>query len=162
MSAATVDPLGDGPDDLLVAELGRVAGIADPVPADWAVAARDAFAWLHLPGEPARLTYDSQPGTDGGRGPIAATAARTVRFTAGAGASRVVIEVEVDRGADKLRVVGRIRPGRRASVVAVTPTGRAPAEADAAGGFHVDELPRAPFCLLVGGVQPVKTGWIVT
>jgi hypothetical protein len=87
---------------------------------------------------------------------------RTVRFTAGAGPALVRVEVEVDVGADKIRVLGRVHPGRRAPVVAVAGSGRTVAEADAEGGFRFDELPRRPFCVLVGGPQPVKTGWIVT
>jgi hypothetical protein len=163
---AAVDPAGsasDDADDLLVDELRRVAAVADPVPDAWSEAAREAFAWVRLPGVAARLTFDSQPGADGwGSGPMSGAAVRTVRFTAGAGPDRLGIEVEVDIGADKLRIAGSLRPGRHAPVVAITPDGRTPAESDASGGFHVDELPRVPFCLLVGGAQPVKTGWIVT
>lgn len=165
LSDAAVDPAAsasDDADDLLVDELRRVAAVADPVPAAWSEAARAAFAWVRLPGVPARLTYDSQPGADGwGSGSLSGAAVRTVRFTAGSGPDRLGIEVEVDIGADKLRIAGSLRPGRHAPVTAITPDGRTPAESDATGGFHVDELPRVPFCLLVGGAQPVKTGWIV-
>lgn len=153
----------DDADDLLVAELSRVAGVADPVPEAWAAVAHDAFGWARLPGLAARLTYDSNPAPDAqGAAPVASTAVRTVRFTAGAGPALVRVEVELDIGADKIRVLGRVDPGRPGPVVAVAGSGRTVAEADAEGGFRFDELPRRPFCVLVDGPQPVKTGWIVT
>jgi hypothetical protein len=85
-----------------------------------------------------------------------------VHFMADAAPARFEVELELDIGADKLRVVGRIRPARRASVVAVSTGGRAVAHADESGTFRVDELPRRPFCVLVDGPHPVKTGWVVT
>jgi hypothetical protein len=150
-------------DAALIAELRRVAGLADPLPDDWAGAARAAFGWARLPGVPARLTYDSLPVSGAGASDVAlGSAQRILRFTARATPVRVGLEVEVDTGADKLRLVGRLWPARRAPVEVVGVRGRTDAEADGAGLFHVDELPRAPFCLLVGGSSPIKTGWIVT
>ena len=163
--APETDPQIDGArdaDDLLVLELGRIAGLADPVPAGWVDTARAAFAWADLPGLPARLTYDSR--SAGGRpsDALVGSAQRNVRFTAGAGPTRIEVEVELDIGADKLRLLGRLRPARRTSVVVVSTVGRVPASADETGTFRVDELPCRPFCVLVDGPQPVKTGWVVT
>jgi hypothetical protein len=163
-TAASADPSADDADDLLVAELRRVAGVADPVPPGWTDAARGAFAWAAVPGASARLTYDSRTAASGGRGDVLLTgsASRTVRFTAGAGPARVEVELELDIGADKVQVLGRVRPGRRANVVALSTGGRTIAHTDESGTFRVDELTRRPFCVLVDGPQPVKTGWIVT
>jgi hypothetical protein len=163
-TAASADPSADDADELLVAELRRVAVVADPVLPGWTDTAHRAFAWAALPGVPARLTYDSRTAVSSGRGDVlfAGPAQRTVRFTAGAGPARVEVELELDIGADKLRVLGRIRPARRASVVALSTGGRAVAHADESGTFRVDELPRRPFCVLVDGPHRVKTGWVVT
>jgi hypothetical protein len=163
-TAASADPTADDADDLLVAELRRVAGVADPVPPGWADAAHGAFAWATVPGVPARLTYDSRTAASGGRGDVlfAGPAERTVRFTAGAGPARAEVELELDIGADKVRVLGRVRPGRRATVVALSTAGRTVAHADDSGTFRVDELPRRPFCVVIDGPQPLKTGWVVT
>jgi hypothetical protein len=163
-TAASADPTADDADDLLVAELRRVAGVADPVPSGWADAARGAFAWATVPGVPARLTYDSRTAASGGRGDVlfAGPAERTVRFTAGAGPARAEVELELDIGADKVRVLGRVRPGRRATVVALSTAGRMVVHADDSGTFRVDELPRRPFCVVIDGPQPLKTGWVVT
>jgi hypothetical protein len=162
-TAASADPSADDAEELLVTELRRVAGIADPVPSGWADAAHGAFSWAAVPGVPARLTYDSRTASTGRSDVLfAGPAQRTVRFTAGSGPARVEVELELDIGADKLRMVGRIRPGRRGSIVALSTGGRAVTHADDSGTFRVDELPRRPFCVLVDGPQPVKTGWVVT
>lgn len=163
-TAASADESAVDADDLLVSELRRAAGTADPPPPGWADAARAAHAWVALPGRPARMTYDSRSAATGRRGPGApgGPAQRTVRFTAGAGPARVSVELELDVGADKVRVVGRIRPGGPAAVVALSTGGRTAADADATGSFRFDELPRRPFCVVVGGSLPVKTGWVVT
>jgi hypothetical protein len=163
-TAASDDMSADDADDLLVAELRRVSGVADPIPPRWAEAAHGAFAWATLGSVPARLTYDSRTAASSGRGDVLFTgpAGRTVRFTAGAGPTRVEVELELDIGADKVRLVGSVRPGRRTAVVALSTTGRTVAHADDSGTFRVDELPRRPFCVLIDGPQPIKTGWVVT
>lgn len=163
-TAASADPSADDADDLLAAELRRVAGMADPVPSGWTGTAHEAFGWATIPGLPARLTYDSRSAGSRGRGDalLAGPAQRTVRFTAGAGPARVEVELELDIGADKLRVVGRVRPGHHTTVVALSPGGRTTAQVDDAGTFRIDELARLPFCVLADGPQPVKTGWVVT
>ena len=57
-------------------------------------------------------------------------AQRTVRFTTSAGPARVDVELELDVGADKVRVVGRVRPVRGTSVVVLSTAGRTVAHAD--------------------------------
>jgi hypothetical protein len=163
-TAASDDTPADDADDLLVAELRRVSGVADPIPPGWAEAAHGAFVWATLGGVSTRLTYDSRTAASRGRGDVLFTgpAQRTVRFTAGAGLARVEVELELDIGADKVRLVGHVRPGRRSTVVVLSTTGRTVAHADESGTFRVDELPRRPFCVLIEGPQPFKTGWVVT
>lgn len=146
--------------DALAAELHRVVGLADPVPDDWRAAAAGAFAWASIDAEPTRLEYDSRAVPAGravGGGPPA-VATRAVRYVAGSAA----IELELDVGADKVRVVGRVTPVRPVDVAVLWPEGRRDETTDEFGTFRVDDLPRRPLCVVVGGLQPVKSGWIVT
>jgi hypothetical protein len=157
VSTGTV-PLPD--DDLVEADLRRLAVQADPVPAGWGVAARAAVAWLALDGEPAALAYDSVSGRerplDGVR--LQAVTMRELRYAVGERA----IDLELDVGSDRLRVLGRLTPAREVEVTVTWPEGRCVVTSDDRGVFHVDELPRRPLCLLVTGDEPTKTGWILT
>lgn len=146
--------------DALAAELARVATLADPVPDDWRASASSSFAWMRVAGVPASLAYDSwaertEPGGD--RRP-AGTVPREVVYSA----ESLAIELELDVGADSVRVVGRVLPGRRAGVVALWPEGRSETTCDDTGAFHFDELPRQPISIHVTGDLPVKTGWVTT
>ena len=71
------------------------------------------------------------------------------------------LALELDVGADKLRLLGRIEPPGRAAVVLAWPEGRWDGESGDDGTFRVDELPRRPFCVVVDGARPVKSGWVV-
>jgi hypothetical protein len=157
VSAGTV-PLPD--DDLVEADLRRLAGLADPVPAGWRVAARAAVAWLALDGEPAALVYDAVSGRerplDGAR--LAPVTMRELRYEVGERA----VDLELDVGSDRVRVLGRLTPAREVEVTVTWPEGRCLVTSDDRGVFHVDELPRRPLCLLVAGEEPVRTGWILT
>lgn len=149
----------DDPDlDALGGELRRVVALADPVPDAWRSAATASFAWAALPGETAHLVYDSRAdlaGRPGGpHGPDGSQP--VVRYSTGS----TTIEVELDAGADKVRLVGRVIPGRAATLVVSWPGGHRAVDVDD-GAFHVDELPRRPLCLQATGDQPVKSGWIV-
>ncbi len=151
-------------DDALLAELRRVAATADPVPAGWRETAMTSFAWTSIDAEPAQLTYDSRSephvATSIGGDEVSGRAgpAREVRYTRGS----LAIGLELDVGADKVRVLGRLTPGRTAIVVALWPEGRAEATTDDGGTFRFDELPRRPLCVVVLGEAPVKTGWITS
>jgi len=157
MSASPV-PLPD--DDLLDAELRRVAALADPVPAGWREAAVDAVAWLALDGEPAALAYDSissrERPLDGVR--LTEVTMRELRYSARGGQA---LDLELDVGVDKLRALGQLVPGRPAEVTVCWPGGQRVVQADERGVFHIDELPRCPLCFQVGGEEPTKTGWIL-
>jgi hypothetical protein len=157
MTAAAAPPPSD---DALDAELRRVAALADPVPDHWHDVARAGFAWAAIDAAPAHLTYDSRSGRSGrlGGGPLSGAAPRELRFVA---TGSLGVEVEIDVGADKLRVLGRLVPARIAEVVALWPGGRREAVSEPGGTFRFDELPRLPLCLHVCGEHSVKTGWIV-
>ena len=156
-------PPAPAPDDeQLLSELHRAAALGDPVPDGWRATAREAFAWSAVGGEVARLVHDARSVRDGRveRRLIGSTQ-RTLRFRSGRGAGGPMVEIELDVGADKVRVTGRLRPPGPAMVVAMSRSGRVPAPAGPDGVFHVDELPRRPFCLLVTGEAVLKTEWVV-
>jgi hypothetical protein len=146
--------------DTLAAELRRVLALADPVPDDWRAAAIASHAWVAIDAPAAVLVFDSRA-VQGGRVGTATqgtgAALREIRF----GAGPLVVEVEVDAGADKLRVFGRVHPARAVEVVALWPEGRLATTSDGDGTYRFDELPRRPLCLHVVGEPAVKTGWIV-
>jgi hypothetical protein len=146
-------------EDALEADLRRVAALADPVPAAWRAAAEASVMWLRVEGEPVELAYDSVSARDHSVGgvQIAGLAWRELRYEHGADG----IELELDVGDERIRVLGRLRPGRSAEVAAVWPEGRRVAVADDGGQFYFDELPCRPLCFLVAGERPAKTGWIM-
>ena len=145
-------------DEHLAGELARVVALADPVPPAWGAAARAAFAWRAIAGAEARLDYDAEvgvgPGTDDRARP--AGRARQVRYSRGPDA----VELDVETGADKVRVTGRLVPARSAEVVAHWPGGQRSTASDAAGAFRFDDLPLAALCVQVLADQPLKTGWL--
>ncbi|HEY2997195.1 MAG TPA: sigma-70 family RNA polymerase sigma factor [Acidimicrobiales bacterium] len=145
-------------DDALDGELRRLVALADPVPATWCDMAEAGMGWLAIEAEPALLAYDSAARRDAPGGPPVGSALREMRFTAGGDRA---IEVELDVGRDRLRVLGRVQPARAGEVVAGWPEGCHIALPDDRGEFHVDDLPRRPLCIHVAGDDPVKTGWIV-
>jgi hypothetical protein len=148
------------PDDTGVADgLHRLAALGDPVPPSWRDAALVGVAWTTIPAEPARLAYDSvvppRPPPDGPW--LSCTAVREVRYAA----SALAVELELDVGADMLRLLGRLVPARRVGVAVLWPEGREESDSDEAGAFRFDDLPVRPLCIVVGGSDPVKTGWVV-
>jgi hypothetical protein len=150
-------PLPD--DEVVEAELRRLVALADPVPAAWREVAEACGAWLAIDGEPAVLAYDSVSGRerlfDGVR--LGAITLRELRFS-GAGGD---IDLEIDVGGDRVRLLGRLSPPRPAEVTVAWPTGCQVMAADDRGTFHADDLPCQPLCLVVAGEEPTKTGWIV-
>lgn len=145
--------------DALAAELRRLVAHADPLPDSWHEVADRSFAWVAIDASPARLSYDSHLSAAARPGGVqlAGEPPRGVRWRT---TSRVV-EVELDLGADKVRVVGRVVPGSRVEVTALWPEGRRTVVADDRGMFRFDELPRRPLCFVTSGDHAVKTGWVV-
>ena len=152
-------PLPVPDDEVVESELRRLVALADPVPAGWRRVAVACGAWLAIDGEPAVLAYDSVSGRDrpldGAR--LAAVTMRELRFTSAGGD----VELELDVAPDRVRLRGRLTPARPAEITVAWPTGRHDVAADDRGTFYADDLPRQPLCLLVGGEEPTKTGWIV-
>jgi hypothetical protein len=146
-------------EDALEADLRRIAALADPVPASWRAAAEAGGAWLRFDGEPVERAYDSVSGRDQSTGgvQVAGVAWRELGYRYGDDG----IELELDVGDERVRVLGRLSPGRSAEIAAVWPEGRRVAVADDNGQFHFDELPCRPLCFLVAGERPAKTGWIM-
>ena len=151
------DPAGEL--DALAVELRRIVALADPVPDDWQEAGAGAFAWARIDAPAAGLVYDSRAVLGGrvGIGQGAGETLRALRFAIG----QLAVDLELDVGVDKLRVIGRVRPARAAEIVARWPEGQVATTSDGEGTFRLDELPRRPLCLHVAGDPAVKTGWIV-
>jgi hypothetical protein len=146
--------------DTLAAELRRVTALADPLPESWRAVAAASFAWAAIDAVPATLSYDSRTADigRGGRAPLSGGAWREVVYSAGP----LTVELGVDVGADKVRLLGRVVvPARRSAVVALWPEGRSETVSDDSGSFRFDELPRRPLCLHVTAEPPVKTGWVI-
>jgi hypothetical protein len=158
MTHIAADPPSGG--DALAAELRRLVAHADPMPDPWRPVAEESFSWLAIEASQARLSYDSRltsPLAGPGVAHLAGATPREVRWRT---ASRGV-EVELDIGADKLRVVGRVVPGGHVEVAALWPEGRRAVASDDGGIFRFDDLPRRPLCFVIAGDDPVKTGWVV-
>lgn len=155
--ACVPDPAGEL--DALATELRRVVALADPVPDGWRGAAVAAYAWAATDASAAHLAYDSRAVQGGRVGTMQGTGAtlRTMRF----GVEPLAVELDLDVGADKLRVTGRVRPARAVEIVAIWPEGRVATTSDGEGVYRFDELPHRPLCLHVTGDPAVKTGWII-
>jgi hypothetical protein len=157
MTSSAVPPTDE---DALEADIRRIVSLADPTPEAWRTDAEASAAWLRLEGRPVELAYDLVSGRDQPVGgvQVAGLVWRELRYELGGRG----IELELEVGEDRVRVLGRLRPGRPAEVVAVWPEGRRSAVADDGGQFHFDELPYRPLCfVVVGGDEPAKTGWIM-
>ncbi|HET6952738.1 MAG TPA: hypothetical protein VFI47_20320 [Acidimicrobiales bacterium] len=147
-------------DDALLSELRRVAAAADPVPGDWFDAAAAAFTWSTIDAPAATLAYDTVVGRDRRLGctQLVGLLLREMRWDAGPHA----VELTVDVAADKVRVLGRLCPAAASKVTVLWPEGRRSMCAGETGEFQFDEMPRRPFCVVVDGGAPLKTGWILT
>jgi len=167
MGTATGDDAGPPRDDPaateragddLLAELGRALRSADPVPAAWWRSATVAFGWVEIDAEPARLAYDARTrrGGHGGRG-SAGRDVREARYVAATSA----VSLEVEAGDGAVRLFGRIEPPRGVEVAVLWPGGRWDGTSDGHGVFRADGLPRRPLCVVVGGDDPLKSGWVV-
>jgi hypothetical protein len=150
---------GAPPDDhALLAELRRIAALGDPVPGGWREAAGVGLAWASIPAAAARLAYDHRVLPGRGLGSLTA-AVREMRYSTGT--SAVELTLEVEPAPRRVRLAGRLDPGRPAAIAVVWPEDRADAQTDGEGGFRFEDLPRRPLYVVVAGDQPVKTGWIL-
>lgn len=148
---------GPGPDDV-ADRLARVVASVEPVPPGWHGAATDAYVWASIGAAPGRLVHDTHAVRgDGDHVPGWGTALRAVRYDAGTAA----VDLELDVGADKVQLAGRLTPARATEVTVLWPGGRRVVTSDEQGRFRAEELPRRPLCVVTAGSPALKSGWIV-
>jgi hypothetical protein len=157
--APVTDETHSPDDDELIAELRRVAGLADPVPERVLHAARGSFAWRTIDAELAQLAYDSAVDADlaAVRGP---GESRLLTFDA----PEVSIELEVTETDGERRLEGQLVPPQPATVEIRHQGGSVTAEADELGRFSAAALARGPVslvCRLHGQANAIVTDWLV-
>jgi len=148
-------------DDMLEAELRRLAADQEPIPTELFQAALDAFSWRDIDAELAELVYDSLVDTDETsrvRGP---SDQRLVSFAVGG----ITIDVEVTSAGPGRSVMGQIAPPQRATVDIRGPQDTVTVEADELGRFQSVPVPPGPASLRLrpppGGDGPaIVTDWI--
>lgn len=156
LRAALGDPSLD--DAALLAGLRQVVASTAPEPPAEDLAALRCTAWLASDAQLAELAYDSIVGAgrpSSTRG--LASGHRALSYTIGARSVHLGLAVS----ADQVVLQGDVHPADRVPVVALTPGGQVETETGDDGTFRVDELPRRPLSVIVGGARPFKTGWIV-
>jgi 2-keto-3-deoxy-L-rhamnonate aldolase RhmA len=168
-------PSGFADDAVVVRALAGAVALADPVPAEWHLAARVGFDWLAIDARLAGLEVDSlDEHRPAGTAHVEGSERRRLRF----GAAGLAIEVEVTVTNGSVRLAGRLVPagtpgagrsdagpsggGHRARAVrALQPQAAQVARVGEGGTFRFNDLSDAPVSLLVDGDPAVKTGWIV-
>jgi hypothetical protein len=142
-------------DDELLEALRRAVSEREAVPPDFVAAAKDAFAWLNIDAELARLTYDSRNAEQALSTRTEAASIRALTFTSG----RITIELEVAQDS----LVGQIVPAQPAEISVLPRSGsEIVVTADEIGCFSVEPIPLGQFrlrCRTSAGVE-TATGWI--
>lgn len=145
-------------DAALLEELRQVVASTGPEPRVEDQAALRCTAWLASDAQLAELAYDSIVGA--GRPSSArglASGHRALSYTIGARSVHLGLAVS----ADQVVLQGDVQPADRVPLMALTPGGQVETETRDDGTFRIDELPRRPLSVIVGGARPFKTGWIV-
>lgn len=145
-------------DDELVAHLGRLAAVVDPVPELLLAAARDAFALRELDARVAELVRDSA--VDVPAAAVRGPGPRMLSFESG----DIAVECEITAHAARRDVFGQL-VGGQAALVDAQPAGGAAVTVglDADGCFTVRDLPSGPVrlrCHLANGTRLV-TSWAI-
>jgi len=144
-------------DDALLAELRRVAGRIDPVPADAVLAARSALAYLRLDAELAELVHDSA--TDAAPTVVRGSgSARQLSFQVGV----VEIDLDIVVEGERRRLVGQCVPATTLEVAVRHPGGEQVTATDAHGRFVVvvDAGPVSLRCAWPHLGQIIETPWV--
>ena len=146
----------DWDDEALLTALRQALAARDAVPAEFADAARQAFAWRTIDAELAELSYDSLAGIGDALATRAEPASvRALTFAS----SRLTIELEL--AADTM--IGQVVPAQPATIT-VEPAAGAGAvlAADDIGRFSLRPMPTAMFRLRVRTATGFETltGWI--
>jgi hypothetical protein len=152
----TGDPAPDAMDDELMADLRRIAAIADPVPDNVTALADAALATRRLDEELAALLLDSAlVGADTVRS--GSSDVRLLSFETAA----VTLELQVERANGQLSLRG-LAVGTTGPAEVETPGQRRSATIDQDGWFTVPGLPGGPTRVHVRAVDggPVVTGWV--
>jgi hypothetical protein len=148
------------PDDPMLAELRRLAGVVDPVPEAVSAYARAALGWRRIDAELAELLVDSQLEASTTTRSVSESE-RTLTFKA----SDLGIDVELQPGDDQVLLLGQLAPAGVAEIDIQADDGSVVATA------HSDELGRFRFSLTSGArvrlvvrreppAAPVETSWI--
>jgi len=155
--------MSDHDDDLLMAELRRIAAEVDPVPPGVIEAARAAIATRHLDHELAELIADSADADSGllfesVRGPGMAES-RLLTFDGGG----VQVDVDLAPMGPGLRVIGQFTGAVTECAVERGDGGAVEVAVDELGRFVVDGVPPGPIRLRYRSEigQLVRTAWLV-
>ena len=132
-------------DEQLIAELRRIAGLADPVPERVLNAARGSFAWRTIDAELAELAYDSA--LDAEAALVRSSGDRRL-LTFEAPEVALTVELEVVEVAGERRLEGQLVPPQRATVEVRHQGGTVMAEADELGLFSAAGLEHGPVSLV--------------
>jgi hypothetical protein len=148
-------------DNELEAELRRLAADLEPVPAELAQAAVDAFGWRNIDAELAELVYDSLIDTDEASLVRGSPGQRLVSFAVGG----MTIDIEVTSAGPGRAVMGQIAPPQRATVDIRGLQDTVTVEADELGRFQSGPIPPGPASLRLrppsgGDGPPIVTDWI--
>ena len=150
----------ESPDDPLLAELRRLAGVVDPVPDQVTAYARAALGWRRIDAELAELLVDSQLETASTTRSVSESE-RTLTFKA----SDLEIDVELQLGDKEIVLLGQLAPAGAVEVEAQRDDGStvASAAADELGRFRLTLETGARIRLVVRRdppAPPVETSWI--
>jgi hypothetical protein len=149
---ATSDP-NEVDEGVVFADLKRVIGDSDPVPAEVVEAAVASRTWRRVEAELAELVYDSVVDADlvrAGRG------GRQLTFEA----PELTVEVEVGL----VSLEGQLVPPQSAQVEVRHRDGSLTVAADRLGHFRVEGVPHGPVSLRCQpdlGSAPTVTSWVV-
>ena len=148
------------PDEVLLADLRRIASVVDPLPDSLVHAGRESLTWRRVDAELAALLSDSS--VDDHRLALVRStgSARAVAFEAG----DFTIELDILGSGAQRTLVGQLVPPRPAMIEVQTTESRTTVEADEHGRFRVEGVPVGRMRLRVTGREPMdaaaETTWI--
>jgi hypothetical protein len=151
-------------DDVLMADLRRIASAVDGPPADVQAAARAAFLTRDLDGELAVLVADTRiMDGDAGYEPVRADATPAqgswlLSFEGGG----VQVDMEVDEERGRMRLIGQFSGAAGDEYYLESAGERRPIDVDSLGRFIIDDVRHGPVrlrCRSADGA-PVTTVWV--
>jgi hypothetical protein len=149
-------------DDVLEAELRRLASLADPVPASVLEVAKAGLAWRTINADLAELSYDSMlEGAGAGTG-YRGGPGRELTFES----DGFVVDLQVAESTDangRGSLLGQLVPSQEAVIEIRTPTEVMEVTADGLGRFQVPRPGPGPIrlcCRLADGRTAIATDWV--